>query len=78
MKDVQFSFRQATPNLGSQELTEEYIRTRAYQIYEEHGRLQGHDKEDWYEAEAEILGKEPAPVRALTQREHRVSHAAAA
>jgi len=62
MKDAPFSFRQITIDLGSQELTEEYIRKRAYQIYEQRGREDGHDKEDWYQAEAEIVGKKPIPL----------------
>jgi Protein of unknown function (DUF2934) len=35
---------------------EEQIRTRAYELYEARGREQGHDLEDWLEAEAEITG----------------------
>jgi hypothetical protein len=29
------------------------IRTRAYQIYEQRGRVDGHDLEDWLQAESE-------------------------
>ena len=36
---------------------EEQIRTRAYELYEERGREDGHDEEDWFRAEAEITGK---------------------
>lgn len=35
---------------------EEQIRTRAYELYEARGRQEGHDLEDWLEAEAEITG----------------------
>ena len=35
---------------------EEQIRTRAYELYEIRGREEGHDLEDWLEAEAEITG----------------------
>jgi hypothetical protein len=35
---------------------EEQIRTRAYELYEARGREEGHDLEDWVEAEAEITG----------------------
>ena len=31
----------------------ELIRARAYQLYEERGRIDGHDVEDWLQAEAE-------------------------
>ena len=33
---------------------EEDIRRRAYQLYEERGREDGHDLDDWLSAEAEI------------------------
>jgi len=45
---------------GSLELTEELIRLRAYHFYENRGREDGHDVEDWLRAEAEIMGKKPA------------------
>jgi Protein of unknown function (DUF2934) len=34
----------------------EQIRTRAYELYEARGREEGHDLEDWLEAEGEITG----------------------
>lgn len=45
------------PEEGSLELTENIIRERAYQFYEERGSEHGHDLEDWLRAEAEIVGK---------------------
>lgn len=35
---------------------EEQIRQRAYQLYEERGRLDGNAMEDWLVAEEEVLG----------------------
>jgi hypothetical protein len=35
---------------------EERIRLRAYELYEARGREHGHDREDWLQAEAEIVG----------------------
>jgi hypothetical protein len=35
----------------------EQIRIRAYELYEARGRGDGHDVEDWLEAEAEITGR---------------------
>jgi len=35
--------------------TENEIRCRAYQIYEERGKIEGHELEDWLRAEAEIM-----------------------
>ena len=51
---------------GSLELTEEYIRLRAYELFEQRGREHGHDIDDWLQAEAEIVGKkhQPAEVQA--------------
>jgi hypothetical protein len=39
---------------------EEQIRQRAYQLYEEHGRLDGNAMEDWLIAEEEVLGSRQA------------------
>jgi Protein of unknown function (DUF2934) len=50
----------AKPDTGSLELTEELVRQRAYQFYEERGCEQGHDLDDWFRAEAEVLGKKPS------------------
>lgn len=36
---------------------EEEIRVRAYELYEERGRQEGLDHEDWARAEIEILGR---------------------
>jgi hypothetical protein len=43
-----------TTNVGSS--LEEEIRHLAYQLYEERGREDGHDLDDWLSAEAEITG----------------------
>jgi len=40
---------------------EEKIRPRAYELYEERGRIDGHASDDWLQAEAEILGKRRHP-----------------
>jgi len=34
------------------------IRTRAYEIYEQHNRMEGHDLDNWLQAEAELTGTE--------------------
>jgi hypothetical protein len=46
-------------NVGSQELTEETIRERAYALFEQRGCESGHELEDWLQAETEIKGKKP-------------------
>ena len=48
------------PDVGSQELTEEIIRSHAYFRWEKRGYEHGHDLEEWLEAEAEVMGKKPA------------------
>lgn len=30
------------------------VQTRAYELYEHRGRLDGHAEQDWYQAEAEV------------------------
>jgi hypothetical protein len=37
---------------------EERIRRRAYELYEQRGRIDGFALDDWLQAEAEILGKQ--------------------
>jgi hypothetical protein len=45
-----------TPDKKDLQLSrEEQIRVRAYELFEQHGRHEGNDLEDWLEAEAEIL-----------------------
>ncbi len=81
MNNAPFSFRRLNLDQGSLELTEEYIRLRAYHIYEERGRQDGHDQEDWYQAEAEILGKKQtasAEYEARSAKELRAEFASAA
>ena len=43
---------------AAEETGEEQIRRRAYELYEARGRGNGHDLDDWLEAEAEITGRE--------------------
>lgn len=52
----------------SSELTEEAIRERAYQLYEERGGGPGHDLDDWFQAEAEVLAHKPARASLKTSR----------
>ena len=40
----------------AEETSEQQIRQRAYELYEARGSGDGHDVEDWLEAEAEITG----------------------
>ncbi|MGO9432799.1 MAG: DUF2934 domain-containing protein [Terracidiphilus sp.] len=40
------------------ETLEDQIRARAYELYEERGKEDGHDLEDWLRAEAELTSNE--------------------
>ena len=40
---------------------ENSIRDRAYQLYEQRGSLDGFALDDWFQAEAEILGAQKQP-----------------
>lgn len=37
---------------------EQQIQQRAYELYEQRGRTEGHDLDDWLQAEYEIKGKQ--------------------
>ena len=43
---------------------QEEIRRRAYELYEQRGREDGHEAEDWLRAEEEVTGKERIAVAA--------------
>ena len=43
---------------------EDEIRRRAYELYEQRGREDGHDLEDWFRAEEEITQKRSRRVAA--------------
>ena len=45
---------------GSPAFTEDAIRERAYQLFEQRGCQHGHDLEDWLQAEAEVTWKSRA------------------
>jgi hypothetical protein len=65
----------AKPDKGSLELTEDLVGTRAYRFYEERGREDGHDLEDWLRAEAEVFGKKPPPAEAKDTEDGSISAA---
>jgi hypothetical protein len=54
----------AHPQETPQTDMEERIRNRAYQIYENRGREDGHDIEDWLEAEKELRHERTRTVAA--------------
>jgi hypothetical protein len=52
--------------MTQQNLTPEQIAARAYQLYLERGRTNGHDVDDWLQAEYELM---QLPVRKLAELE---------
>jgi hypothetical protein len=53
----------ATVTSEPQEL-EPQIRFRAYELYEKRGREDGHDLDDWLQAETELTEKKVRPIAA--------------
>ena len=47
-----------TSALVAPENLEDRIRARAYELYEERGKEDGHDLDDWLRAEAEVTSSE--------------------
>jgi len=43
---------------------QQQIRCRAYEIFEQHGREEGHDQDDWLQAESEIVHQRAKAVAA--------------
>ncbi len=56
MKTTKMAPRPVADHVSRPPGVEERIRCRAYQIYEERGKFDGHDVEDWLVAEEEIIG----------------------
>jgi hypothetical protein len=65
--------QQVSPLKDEQPSLSELIARRAYELYEERGRSDGEDLDDWFRAEAEVrdsLGK-PERKRTATNRAQR-------
>ena len=56
---------------GNHALNQEDINRRAYEIYQEHGSLPGHELEDWLQAESELRSA-ALFMRAATGEKHRL------
>lgn len=63
------------PNTDSLKLTEDIIRQRAYELYEQRGFEHGHDMDDWLQAEAEVMGKKPSSGADPSTKAHKVAAA---
>jgi hypothetical protein len=44
---------------GNATIDADAVRRRAYELYEERGRLDGYHEQDWYSAEQELSGRKP-------------------
>ena len=62
-------------NVESLELTEDLIRTRAYELFEQRGCENGHDLDDWLQAEAELIAKKPTARADQNTTLHKVAAA---
>jgi hypothetical protein len=65
-----------TTNTDSQEFAVdlgEQIRRRAYQLYEQRGREDGRETEDWLQAEAELAGERTMTLARAAVKKNRKS-----
>jgi hypothetical protein len=53
-----------TPKVPYSHHVEEQIRQRAYELYDARGREDGHDMDDWFRAEQEVLNRTTRSVAA--------------
>jgi hypothetical protein len=63
--------RTANVNLQAAVDLQEQIRRRAYELYEQRGREDGHECEDWLQAEAELLQAFTQPLPGKTVKADR-------
>jgi len=63
--------RTANLNLQAAVDLQEQIRRRAYELYEQRGREDGHECEDWLQAEAELLQAFTQPLAGKTVKADR-------
>ncbi len=54
MPSEKITTKSVTPISDPHPNLQEEIRCRAYELYEQRGRQDGHDMEDWLRAEAEV------------------------
>ena len=57
-QETQRPLDQASPELEHQ------IRSRAYELYEERGRTDGYDMDDWLRAESDVAGGKSKAIAA--------------
>jgi hypothetical protein len=63
---VKLMSKQTDSNIAQQvsAAAEEQVRSRAYELYEQQGRADGHDLQDWLQAESEITSNKREAVAA--------------
>jgi hypothetical protein len=47
--------------------TQEQVRRRAFEIYEQRGRADGHELDDWLQAEAEVVSQQSKAMGATAE-----------
>jgi hypothetical protein len=57
----------ATEPVNHKQIENQQIELRAYELYEQRGREDGHDVEDWLQAQAEVSAVQgaPSPIQSL-------------
>lgn len=63
--ELQVSSKKHSEASESQLELEQRIRARAYELYEQRSRGNGHDVEDWLDAEAELRRKAEEQTKAM-------------
>ena len=47
------------------------VQTRAYELYELHGRIDGRAEQDWYQAENDLRARSPQPTTVVDKNVRR-------
>lgn len=54
-QEARFDMKTTPPTSSKDEFPEDLIRRCAYELWEQRGREDGHELEDWLQAESEVL-----------------------
>ena len=67
-KEESITVETTAPTTGAPNDIQEQIRLRAYELYEKRGSEDGHELEDWLQAEAEAAKSTEKAVATLVRR----------
>ena len=65
MKPTKIETEQYPANSRTESPYRRQIAVRAYELFEQRGREDGHDLDDWLQAEAELVMPEPSQIRGV-------------